>query len=124
MHPSPIALTSSVLPPSRRRSIIVVASVGLRVRGMVARPRAPYSGRHARAPAESPGALMAAHARHGNPPDLRRLMRRQLAKTRARWQRPDRVLKALRVRRGAVSADAGPAPRPVTTPLPPPLRSP
>src|SRR5260370_42319073 len=110
MHPSPIALTSSVLPPSRRRSIIVVASVGLRVRGMVARPRAPYSGRHARAPAESPGALMAAPARHGNPPDLRRLLRRQLAKTRARWQRPDRVLKALRVRRGAAVAGVGPGP--------------
>src|SRR5882762_10231373 len=117
MHPSPIALTSSVLLPIRRRSIIVVASVGLRVRGMVARPRAPYSGRHALAPAQSPGALMAAHARHGNPPDLRRLMRRQLAKTRARWQRPDRVLKALRVRRGAVVADVGSGPGYFTTRL-------
>src|SRR3989440_11495837 len=117
MHPSPIALTSSVLLPSRRRSIIVVASVGLRVRGMVARPRAPYSGRHARAPAGSAGALMAAHAQHGNPPDLRRLMRRQLAKTRARWQRPDRVLKALRVRRGAVVADVGSGPGYFTTRL-------
>src|SRR2546429_5280160 len=117
MHPSPIALTSSVLLPSRRRSIILVASVGLRVRGMVARPRAPYSGRHARAPAGSPGALMAAHARHGNPPDLRRLMRRQLAKTRARWQRPDRVLQALRVRRGAVVADVGSGPGYFTTRL-------
>src|SRR2546421_10630157 len=117
MHPSPIALPSSVLLPSRRRSIIVVASVGLRVRGMVARPRAPYSGRHARTPAQSPGALMAAHARHGNPPDLRRLMRRQLAKTRARWQRPDRVLQALRVRRGAVVADVGSGPGYFTTRL-------
>src|SRR5438445_364108 len=117
MHPSPIALTSSVLLPSRRRSIILVASVGLRVRGMVARPRAPYSGRHARAPAQSPGALMAAHARHGNPPDLRRLMRRQLATTRARWQQPERVLKTLRVRRGAVVADVGSGPGYFTTRL-------
>jgi ubiquinone/menaquinone biosynthesis C-methylase UbiE len=50
------------------------------------------------------------HGKHGNPPDLKRLMRRQLAKTRARWQQPDRVLRALRVRRGAVVADVGSGP--------------
>src|SRR3989475_10152907 len=63
------------------------------------------------------GALMAAHARHGNPPDLRRLMRRQLAKTRARWQRPERVVRALGVRRGAVVADVGSGPGYFTTRL-------
>src|SRR5256885_10706507 len=60
---------------------------------------------------------MAAHARHGNPPDLRRLMRRQLAKTRARWQRPERVVRALGVRRGAVVADVGSGPGYFTTRL-------
>jgi SAM-dependent methyltransferase len=53
---------------------------------------------------------MAAHGRHGNPHDLRRLMRRQLAPTRARWQQPDRVLRVLGVRRGAVVADVGSGP--------------
>jgi ubiquinone/menaquinone biosynthesis C-methylase UbiE len=60
---------------------------------------------------------MAAHARHGNPADLRRLMRRQLATTRARWQRPDRVLRALGVRRGTVVADIGSGPGYFTTRL-------
>jgi len=60
---------------------------------------------------------MAAHGRHGNPHDLRRLMRRQLATTRARWQRPDRVLRVLRVRRGAVVADVGSGPGYFTTRL-------
>jgi ubiquinone/menaquinone biosynthesis C-methylase UbiE len=60
---------------------------------------------------------MAAHGRHGNPPDLRRLMRRQLATTRARWQRPDRVLRVLGVRRGAVVADVGSGPGYFTTRL-------
>src|SRR5207247_3472869 len=63
------------------------------------------------------GAVMAAHARHGNPPDLRRLMRRQLAKTRARWQRPERVVRALGVRRGAVVADVRSGPGYFTTRL-------
>lgn len=44
-------------------------------------------------------------------------MRRQLAPTRARWQRPDRVLRALRVRRGAVVADVGSGPGYFTTRL-------
>jgi ubiquinone/menaquinone biosynthesis C-methylase UbiE len=56
-------------------------------------------------------------AKHGNPPDLKRLMRRQLAKTRARWQRPERVLRALRLRRGAVVADIGSGPGYFTTRL-------
>lgn len=60
---------------------------------------------------------MAVHGRHGNPLDLRRLMRRQLAPTRARWQKPDRVLRALRVRRGAVIADIGAGPGYFTTRL-------
>jgi ubiquinone/menaquinone biosynthesis C-methylase UbiE len=60
---------------------------------------------------------MAAHRRHGNPPDLRRLMRRQLAKTRARWQRPERVLRVLGVRRGARVADVGAGPGYFTTRL-------
>jgi ubiquinone/menaquinone biosynthesis C-methylase UbiE len=60
---------------------------------------------------------MAAHGRHGNPSDVRRLMRRQLARTRARWQRPVRVLRALAVRRGAVVADVGSGPGYFTTRL-------
>jgi len=60
---------------------------------------------------------MAAHGRHGNPSDLRRLMRRQLAPTRARWQRPDRVLRVLGVRRGVVVADIGSGPGYFTTRL-------
>ena len=50
------------------------------------------------------------HGRHGNPSDLRRLMRRQLAPTRARWQQPDRVLRTLGLRRGGVVADVGSGP--------------
>jgi ubiquinone/menaquinone biosynthesis C-methylase UbiE len=50
------------------------------------------------------------HGAHGNPPDVRRLIRRQLAKSREAWQRPDRVLRALRVRRGDVVADVGAGP--------------
>ena len=60
---------------------------------------------------------MATHGRHGNPPDLRRLMRRQLATTRTRWQRPERVLRVLRVRRGAIVADVGAGPGYFTTRL-------
>jgi ubiquinone/menaquinone biosynthesis C-methylase UbiE len=62
---------------------------------------------------------MAGHARgrHGNPSDLRRLMRRQLATTRARWQQPDRVLRVLGLRRGAVVADVGAGPGYFTTRL-------
>jgi ubiquinone/menaquinone biosynthesis C-methylase UbiE len=56
-------------------------------------------------------ALMAAkHGAHGNPPDVRRLIRRQLAKSRAAWQQPARVVRTLRVRRGAVVADVGAGP--------------
>ncbi len=60
---------------------------------------------------------MASHGRHGNPSDLRRLMRRQLAPSRARWQRPARVLRVLGVRRGAVVADVGSGPGYFTTRL-------
>jgi ubiquinone/menaquinone biosynthesis C-methylase UbiE len=62
-------------------------------------------------------AAVPAHGTHGNPPDLRRLVRRQLAPTRARWQQPARVLRALRVRRGAVVADVGAGPGYFTTRL-------
>jgi ubiquinone/menaquinone biosynthesis C-methylase UbiE len=51
-----------------------------------------------------------ARGAHGNPSDVQRLIRRQLAKTRAAWQRPDRVVRTLRVRRGAVVADVGAGP--------------
>jgi len=44
-------------------------------------------------------------------------VRRQLAPTRARWQRPDRVLRVLGVRRGAVVADVGSGPGYFTTRL-------
>lgn len=51
-----------------------------------------------------------ARGAHGNPSDVQRLIRRQLAKTRAAWQRPDRVVRTLRVPRGAVVADVGAGP--------------
>src|SRR5262249_22256499 len=57
------------------------------------------------------------HRRHGNPPDLRRLMRRQLAPKRARWQQPERVFRVLGVRRGAIVADVGSGPGYFTTRL-------
>jgi ubiquinone/menaquinone biosynthesis C-methylase UbiE len=58
-----------------------------------------------------------AHARHGNPPDVARMIRRQLAPGRARWQKPERVLRALGVRRGQVVADVGAGPGFWTVPL-------
>ncbi len=50
------------------------------------------------------------HGRHGNPADLDRFVARQLAPDRGRWQRPDAVVRALRLRRGEVVADVGAGP--------------
>jgi ubiquinone/menaquinone biosynthesis C-methylase UbiE len=58
-----------------------------------------------------------AHGRHGNPPDVARMVRRQLQRGRARWQKPARVLRALGVRRGQVVADVGAGPGFWTLPL-------
>lgn len=51
-----------------------------------------------------------AHGRHGNPPDVARMMRRQLQRGRAAWQKPERVLRAVGVRRGAIVAEVGAGP--------------
>src|SRR5687768_18350677 len=58
-----------------------------------------------------------AHGRHGNPPDVARMVRRQLQRGRATWQKPARVLRALGVRRGYVIADVGAGPGFWTIPL-------
>jgi ubiquinone/menaquinone biosynthesis C-methylase UbiE len=58
-----------------------------------------------------------AHRRHGNPPDIARMVRRQLQRGRATWQKPDQVLRALGVRRGQVVADVGAGPGFWTVPL-------
>jgi ubiquinone/menaquinone biosynthesis C-methylase UbiE len=58
-----------------------------------------------------------AHGRHGNPPDVARMIRRQLQRGRAAWQKPERVLRALGVRRGDVVADVGAGPGFWTLPL-------
>jgi ubiquinone/menaquinone biosynthesis C-methylase UbiE len=58
-----------------------------------------------------------AHGRHGNPPDIARMVRRQLQRGRATWQKPERVLRALGLRRGQVVADVGAGPGFWTIPL-------
>ena len=58
-----------------------------------------------------------AHGRHGNPPDVARMVRRQLQPGRLRWQKPERVLRAMGVRRGQVVADVGAGPGFWTLPL-------
>jgi ubiquinone/menaquinone biosynthesis C-methylase UbiE len=58
-----------------------------------------------------------AHGRHGNPPDVARMVRRQLQRGRASWQKPERVLSALGLRRGQVVADVGAGPGFWTIPL-------
>jgi ubiquinone/menaquinone biosynthesis C-methylase UbiE len=58
-----------------------------------------------------------AHGRHGNPSDVARMLRRQLHPGRSTWQKPDRVLRALGVRRGHVIADVGAGPGFWTIPL-------
>jgi len=47
------------------------------------------------------------HGRHGNPADLRAFLARMEAPDRARWQRPERVIKALRLRRGQAACEIG-----------------
>src|SRR5688500_12096247 len=58
-----------------------------------------------------------AHGRHGNPPDVARMIRRQLQRGRATWQQPERVLRALAVRRCQGVADVGAGPGYWTLPL-------
>ena len=58
-----------------------------------------------------------ARGRHGNPPDVARMVRRQLQRGRATWQKPERVLRALGLRRGQVVADVGAGPGFWTIPL-------
>ena len=53
---------------------------------------------------------MMAQGRHGNPPDVARMVRRQLRPGRLMWQKPERVLRALGLRRGQVVADVGAGP--------------
>jgi ubiquinone/menaquinone biosynthesis C-methylase UbiE len=48
--------------------------------------------------------------RHGNPPDVARMVRRQLQRGRPAWQKPERVLRALGLRRGQIVADVGAGP--------------
>lgn len=55
--------------------------------------------------------------RHGNPPEVARMVRRQLQRGRLKWQKPERVLRALGVRRGQVVADVGAGPGFWTVPL-------
>lgn len=49
-------------------------------------------------------------SRYGNPADLRRMIRRQEHPDRARWQKPDAVIRRLRLHGGAVVADVGAGP--------------
>lgn len=58
-----------------------------------------------------------ARGRHGNPSDVARMVRRQLQRGRPKWQKPERVLRALGVRRGQVVADVGAGPGFWTLPL-------
>ena len=58
-----------------------------------------------------------AHGRHGNPSDVARMVRRQLQRGRRNWQKPERVLRALGLRRGQVVADVGAGPGFWTIPL-------
>lgn len=50
------------------------------------------------------------HGAYGNPQDLAAYVQRQLDPARAEWQKPDRVVKALGLKRGAVVADIGAGP--------------
>jgi SAM-dependent methyltransferase len=55
-------------------------------------------------------AVRARRGRYGNPVDVERMVRRQLAPERPRWQKPDAVVRALGLGRGAVVADIGSGP--------------
>ena len=50
------------------------------------------------------------HGHYGNPRDLARMIKRQLDPTRAAWQKPDRVVAALGLRRGQVVGEIGSGP--------------
>lgn len=50
------------------------------------------------------------HGRYGNPPDLARVIRRQLHPARPSWQKPGAVLRAIGIRCGQVVADVGAGP--------------
>src|SRR5262245_5816483 len=50
------------------------------------------------------------HGRHGNPADLALMVKRQLDPARAAWQKPERVIAALGLRRGRVVAEIGSGP--------------
>jgi len=50
------------------------------------------------------------HGRHGNPADLALMVKRQLDPARAAWQKPDRVVEALGLRRGQAVAEIGSGP--------------
>ena len=52
----------------------------------------------------------AAHGRHGNPADMKRMVRRQLDPKREKWQKPDAVMRALGLRRGDVVGEIGAGP--------------
>ncbi len=52
----------------------------------------------------------AGHGRHGNPADLKGMIARQLDPSRAAWQKPEAVIRALGLRRGQVVADVGAGP--------------
>lgn len=67
----------------------------------MARHRAP--GRHAKHGHQR-------HTSYGNPADLAAFIRRQEAPSRAAWQKPAGVLRALGLQRGAVVADVGAGP--------------
>ncbi len=47
---------------------------------------------------------------HGNPPDVKRMIRRQLDRRRPAWQKPEAVIRALGLERGDVVADVGAGP--------------
>jgi ubiquinone/menaquinone biosynthesis C-methylase UbiE len=51
-----------------------------------------------------------ARGHHGNPADVKRMIRRQLHPRRAEWQKPEAVVRALGLRRGDVVADVGAGP--------------
>ena len=48
--------------------------------------------------------------RYGNPTDLEHMIARQLRPSRAAWQKPDAVVKAIGIKRGQVVADVGAGP--------------
>ena len=50
------------------------------------------------------------HGHYGNPQDLARMIKRQLDPSRAAWQKPDRVVAALGLRRGQVVGEIGAGP--------------